>query len=288
MVRLRAVVPDGAAEVVAKLENLNPAGSVKDRIALNMIEDAERRGALKPGATIVEPTSGNTGIGLAMVAAVKGYRLILTMPEDMSIERRRLLGRFGAQIILTPAIEGMGGSVFAAEELLQAHPDYFMPHQFSNPANPEVHRRTTAREIIEATEGQIDAFVAGVGTGGTITGVGTVIKELSSHVLVVAVEPARSPVLTGGKAGVHAIQGIGASFVPGVYDGSVVDEVMTIEDEEAIAMAQRLTREEGLLVGISSGANIVAAGRIASRLGAGKRVVTILCDTGERYLSVNM
>jgi cysteine synthase A len=287
LVRLHAVVPPGAAEVVAKMENLNPAGSVKDRIALNMIEDAERRGILKPGATIVEPTSGNTGVGLAMVAAVKGYRLILTMPEDMSVERRRLLARFGAEIILTPAIEGMSGSVFAAQELLRAHPDYFMPQQFTNPANPEIHRRTTAEEILRATDGVVDAFVAGVGTGGTITGVGQVLKEKNANVLVVAVEPARSPVLSGGKAGIHAIQGIGASFVPGVYDGRVVDEVMTIEDEEALAMAQRLTREEGLLVGISSGANVTAAIRIARRLGPGKRVVTVLCDTGERYLSVN-
>lgn len=288
LVRLNRVVPPGAAEVLGKMENLNPAGSVKDRIALSMIEDAERRGILKPGATLVEPTSGNTGIGLAMVAAVKGYRLILTMPEDMSLERRRLLARFGAEIILTPAIEGMTGSVYAAKELVAKHPDYFMPQQFQNPANPDIHRRTTAQEILEATKGKLDAFVAGVGTGGTITGVGSVLKETNPAILVVAVEPARSPVLSGGKAGLHGIQGIGASFVPGVYDPNVVDEVMTVEDEDAFAMTQRLTREEGLLVGISAGANVHAAICVAKRLGPGKRVVTVLCDTGERYLSVNL
>ncbi|GBD12220.1 Cysteine synthase [bacterium HR24] len=283
MVRLRRVVPDGAAEVLAKLESLNPAGSVKDRIALAMIEDAERRGLLKPGDTIVEPTSGNTGIGLAMVAAVKGYRLIVTMPEDMSLARRDLLARFGAEVVLTPAIEGMTGAVYAAEELVRNNPGYFMPQQFENPANPEVHRRTTALEILEATGGRLDAFVAGVGTGGTITGVGEVLKEHDPSIQVIAVEPSRSPVLQGGRPGLHGIQGIGASFVPGVLNRRIIDRVIGVSDEEAMAMARRLAREEGLLVGISAGANVVAAIKVARRLGKGKRVVTVLPDTGERY-----
>ena len=285
MVRLNRVVPEGAAEVVGKMESLNPAGSVKDRIALSMIEAAEREGRLKPGDTIVEPTSGNTGIGLAMVAAVKGYKLIVTMPEDMSLARRDLLGRYGAQVVLTPAIEGMTGAVYAAQELVgkQGH---FMCQQFENPANPEAHRKTTAREIIEATEGRIDALVAGVGTGGTITGVGEVLREVVPGLHIAAVEPARSPVLQGGRAGVHAIQGIGASFVPGILNKEIYDEIIAIGDEEAIEMSRRLCREEGLLVGISAGANVVAAIKVARRLGEGKRVVTILCDTGERYLQM--
>jgi cysteine synthase A len=289
MVRLSRVAPAGGAEVLGKLESLNPGGSVKDRIALSMVEAAERSGELKPGATIVEPTSGNTGIGLALVAAVKGYRLILTMPEDMSIERRRLFERFGAELLLTPAIEGMTGAVFAARQMVEEHPGYFMPQQFENEANPEIHRLTTAREILAATGTNLDAFVAGVGTGGTITGVGQVLRaELGSRVLIVAVEPSRSPVLSGGRAGMHAIQGIGASFVPGVLDRSVYNEIIRIEDKDALAMTRRLTREEGLLVGISAGANVVAANKIATRLGAGRTVVTVLPDTGERYLSVNM
>jgi len=287
LVRLNRVVPPGAAEVLGKLESLNPAGSVKDRIALSMIEDAEARGELKPGDTIVEPTSGNTGIGLAMVCAVKGYRLILTMPEDMSVERRKLFTRFGAELILTPAIEGMSGAVYAAQELVEKH-GYFMPQQFNNPANPEVHRRTTAQEILKATGNSLDAFVAGVGTGGTITGVGEVLKEQVPDVLIVAVEPERSPVLGGGKAGLHGIQGIGASFVPGVLNREVYDELVSVSDEDAMSMTARLTKEEGLLVGISAGANVFAAVNVAMRLGAGKRVVTVLPDTGERYLSVNL
>ncbi len=286
LVRLRRVVKPASAIVLGKLESLNPGGSVKDRIALAMIEDAERQGRLKPGDTIVEPTSGNTGIGLAMVAAIKGYRLILTMPEDMSVERRALLQRFGAELVLTPAAEGMTGAVFAAEELVRENPRFFMPQQFVNPANPEIHRRTTAQEILKATDGNLDAFVAGVGTGGTITGVGEVLRRERPGILVVAVEPARSPVLQGGKFRPHAIQGIGASFVPGVLNPNVYDEVIGVRDEEALAMTRRLSREEGLLLGISSGANVFAALRVAERLGAGKTVVTILCDTGERYLSV--
>ncbi len=288
LVRLHRVVPSGSAEVLGKLESLNPAGSVKDRIAIAMVEQAEVEGRLRPGATIVEPTSGNTGVGLAMVCAVRGYRLILTMPEDMSIERRRLLQRFGAELRLTPAIEGMTGAVHAAEELLADHPDYFMPQQFVNAANPEIHRQTTAQEILEASGGRVDAFVAGVGTGGTITGVGEVLREQNPDVLVVAVEPSRSQVLRGGRAGLHGIQGIGASFIPGVLNRDVYDEIVAVDDEDAYAMTRRLTREEGLLVGISSGANVAASVRVAKRLGEGKRVVTMLCDTGERYLSVNL
>jgi cysteine synthase A len=288
LVRLRRLPRPGSATVLVKLESANPGGSVKDRIALAMVEDAERRGLLEPGATLVEPTSGNTGIGLAMVAAVKGYRLILTMPEDMSEERRRLLARFGAEIHLTPAIEGMTGAVHAAQELCRAHPRYVMPQQFQNPANPEAHRRTTALEILEGTGGRLDAFVAGVGTGGTITGVGEVLREKVSGVRIVAVEPAKSPVLAGGKFGVHGIQGIGASFVPGVFNRAVVDEIVPVRDEDALATALRLTREEGLLVGVSAGANVWAALGVADRLGADRLVVTVLPDTGERYLSVSL
>jgi cysteine synthase len=286
LVRLRRLVKPGWAAVLGKLESLNPGGSVKDRIALAMVEEGEREGRLKPGDTIVEPTSGNTGIGLALVAAVKGYRLILTMPEDMSQERRVLLQRFGAELVLTPAVEGMTGAVYAAEQLVRENPRFFMPQQFMNPANPEIHRRTTAQEILKATDGQVDAFVAGVGTGGTITGVGEVLKRERPGILVVAVEPARSPVLQGGKFRPHAIQGIGASFVPGVLNRDAYDEIIGVRDDEALAITRRLARVEGLLVGISSGANVAAALRVAERFGPGKTVVTMLCDTGERYLSV--
>ena len=285
MVRLNRVVSEGSAEVVGKMESLNPGGSVKDRIALAMIEAAEGDGRLKPGDTIVEPTSGNTGIGLAMVSAVKGYNLIVTMPEDMSLARRDLLSRYGAQVVLTPAIEGMTGAVYAAQELV-GEPEHIMLQQFENPANPEVHRRTTAEEVLEATEGRIDAFVAGVGTGGTITGVGEVLRQKLPDLHISAVEPERSPVLQGGRAGVHAIQGIGASFVPGILNREIYNDITAISDQDAIDMSRRLCAEEGLLVGISAGANVVAAIQVAKQLGEGKRVVTVLCDTGERYLQM--
>jgi len=285
LVRLRRIPPPGSARIFGKLESLNPSGSVKDRIALSMVEAAEREGRLQPGDTIVEPTSGNTGIGLAMVAAVKGYRCVITMPEDYSLERRKLLTRFGAQLVLTPAMEGMTGAVCAAEELARENSGYFMPQQFLNPANPEAHKATTGPEILRATGGRVDAFVAGVGTGGTITGVSEVLKAADAACLVVAVEPARSRVLAGKRAGLHGIQGIGAGFIPGVLKREAYDELFAVSDEDAMEMMARLAREEGLLVGISSGANVAAALSIARRLGPDKTVVTMLCDTGERYLS---
>lgn len=286
LVRLRRLPRAGGAAVLAKVESRNPGGSVKDRIGVAMVEAAERSGALKPGGTIVEPTTGNTGIGLALVSAVKGYRLIITMPEDMSVERQRLFARFGAEIHLTPAIEGMTGAVFAAQELLREHPEYFMPQQFQNPANPEIHRRTTALEILDAVDGKVDAFVAGVGTGGTLTGVGEVLKDKVPGVRVIAVEPAKSPVLSGGHARPHGIQGIGASFVPGVLNRTIIDEIILVRDEDATLFSRRLTREEGLLVGISAGAAVFAACEVAARLSADQVVVTVLPDTGERYLSM--
>jgi cysteine synthase len=285
MVRLNRLPKPGGAVVAAKVESLNPGGSVKDRIAVAMLEDAERRGVLKAGATIVEPTSGNTGIGLAMAAAVRGYRLILTMPDDMSVERQRLLARFGAELHLTPAIEGMTGAVHAARELLREHPDYFMPQQFENPANPEAHRRTTALEVLDAVGARLDAFVVGVGTGGTLTGVGEVLKAKIPTVRIVAVEPAASPVLAGGKARPHAIQGIGASFVPGVLNRTIIDRIIQVRDEDALAWSRRLAREEGLLVGVSSGAAAFAACMVAAEMTPSQLVVTVLPDTGERYLS---
>lgn len=282
-VRLNRVVENESAEVIAKLEYMNPAGSVKDRIGMSMIEAAERDGTLKPGDTICEPTSGNTGIALAMVAAVKGYKCILTMPETMSLERRKILRAFGADLVLTPGDKGMKGAIERAGELVEAH-GYFMPQQFDNPANPEVHRQTTAEELLQQVE-TMDAFVAGVGTGGTLTGVAEVLKGKLPELKIAAVEPVDSPVLSGGEPGPHKIQGIGAGFVPGILQTKLIDQIVTVSTEDAIAMARRLCKEEGIFCGISSGANTWAAVRIAKELGSGSRVVVVLPSTGERYLS---
>jgi cysteine synthase A len=286
IVRLNKLSRPGSASIYAKVESFNPGGSVKDRICLSMINEAEKQGRLKPGSTIVEPTSGNTGIGLALVAAVRGYKLILVMPESMSMERASLLSSYGAQLVLTAAWEGMKGSIKEAEGIVAQNPSYFMPDQFSNPANPAVHRRTTAVEIWDALEGKIDAFVVAVGTGGTITGCGEVFKERNPRIQVVAVEPAGSPVLSGGDPGPHKIQGIGAGFVPKVLNRSILDRVITVTDDEAYQTSKLLAKKEGLLTGISAGANVFAAQKVAEELGAGKNVVTVLPDTGERYISV--
>ena len=275
--------------IIAKLESFNPAGSVKDRVALSMIGDAEKRGVLKPGATIIEPTSGNTGVGLAMVATIKGYRLILTMPETMSLERRNLLKALGAQIVLTDGLAGMAGSIAKAEELKDSIPGSVILQQFENPSNAEVHTRFTGEEIWQDTDGQVAVFVAGVGTGGTVCGVARALKKHNPDVYIVAVEPASSPVLEGGKAAPHRIQGIGANFVPGIYDASVVDEIMPVPDDEAIRGGRELASTEGLLAGISSGAVVYAARKLAERPEfKGKRIVALLPDTGERYLSTEL
>lgn len=274
------------ARLLVKLEYFNPGGSVKDRVALSMIEDAEAAGILKPGATIIEPTSGNTGIGLAWVASVKSYKLVLTMPETMSKERQSLLKALGARLVLTPGSEGMGGAIRVAEQLRDQTPGSIILQQFNNPANPAVHRRTTANEIWSDTDGRVDVFVAGVGTGGTVSGTGARLKEHNPAIQVVAVEPASSPVISGGKAGPHKIQGIGAGFVPGNYDATVVDKVIPVDDNKAIAASRLLAEKEGLLVGISSGAALSAAISLASSDDyAGKTIVALLPDTGERYLS---
>ncbi|MBS0170742.1 MAG: cysteine synthase A [Nitrospira sp.] len=286
LVRLNRLTKPGSATIYAKVESFNPGGSIKDRICLNMINEAERQGKLKPGGTIVEPTSGNTGIGLALVAAVRGYKLILVMPESMSMERASLLSSYGAQLVLTAAWEGMKGSIKEAENIVAQNPSYYMPDQFSNPANPAMHRKTTGPEIVEALDGRVDAFVAAVGTGGTITGCGEVIKERNPAAKIVAVEPAGSPVLSGGDPGPHKIQGIGAGFVPKVLNRTLLDRVITVTDDEAYQTAKLLAKKEGLLVGISAGANVFAAQKVAEELGPGKNVVTILCDTGERYISI--
>lgn len=287
VVRLQRIVSPGMAAVWVKLERQNPGGCVKERIGLAMIEAAEREGRLQPGALIVEPTSGNTGIGLAMVAAFKGYRAILVMPDSVSVERRTIFKAYGAESVLTPGAQGMKGAIAKAEEILRENPGAWMPNQFANPANPEAHRLTTGPEIL-AQVPHLDVFVAGVGTGGTITGVGQYLKSAAPHVRVVAVEPVESPVLSGGEAGSHKIQGIGAGFVPAVFDRNVVDEIVTISSDEAVDLARQLARREGLLVGISSGAATAVALKIAARLGEGKTVVALLPDTGERYLSTDL
>lgn len=289
LVRLNKIGKWLEAEILAKVESFNPCGSVKDRIGVAMIEEAEKQNLIKKGATIVEPTSGNTGIGLAFVCAQRGYNLILTMPDTMSEERQKLLAAFGAKIVLTPGSEGMRSAVIKAEEIVSKTPNSFMPQQFKNPVNPKIHRETTAEEIWKDTDGKLDILVCGVGTGGTLTGIGELIKRRNKNFYIVAVEPATSPVLSGGKAGSHNIQGIGAGFIPDVLDKSLIDEVITVEDEEAKEFARRLAKEEGILAGISSGAAVYAAYKVAKRKeNKGKRIVVILPDTGERYLTTDL
>ncbi len=288
VVRLNRIVKDGWAEMLVKLESFNPGGSVKDRIGLSMIEAAEREGKLKPGSTIVEPTSGNTGIGLAMVAAAKGYKVILTMPEEYSVERITLLQAYGAQVVLTPRDQAMQGAIDKAEELVRENPGYFMPQQFKNPANPEIHRKTTAKEILDVCGEKLDALVIGVGTGGTATGAGEVIKQKIKSLKLFAVEPADSPVVSGGKAGPHKIQGIGAGFIPQIFNRKVVDRFIPVSYDDARNSARRLAEQEGILCGISSGAILHASCLVASEFGRGKRLLAILPDTGERYLSTEL
>lgn len=287
LVRINRLTDEGSAEVWAKLESFNPAGSVKDRIALSMVRAAEEAGLLKPGGTIIEPTSGNTGVGLAMVAAALGYKLIICMPESASLERRKLIQTYGGKLVLTPADKGMKGAIAKAKEILAENPDYFMPQQFENLANPEIHRQTTAREILDQTDGDFDAFVAGIGTGGTITGCGEVFRRHNPNIKIVAVEPTKSAVLSGKEPGSHRIQGIGAGFVPAVLNKEVYDQIIQVDDEDALNMLAKLAREEGILAGISSGAAMAAALKVAKEVGPGKRVVVVLPDTGERYLSLS-
>ena len=286
MVKLNRITGPGMAEVLVKVESFNPGGSIKDRICLAMIEAAEKAGLIKKGSKIIEPTSGNTGIGLAMISAVKGYKCVLTMPETMSVERMAILKAYGAEVVLTPGAEGMSGAVKKAEELLKNNPGSFMPQQFKNPANPQIHRTTTAKEILEQTGGILDAFVAGVGTGGTITGVGEVLKEHDPRINIIAVEPLKSAVLSGNPAGAHKIQGIGAGFIPDVLNRKIIDRIIQVDDTDAYKTAKLLAREEGLFAGLSSGAAVWAALKVAKELGSGKRVVVILPDTGERYISM--
>ncbi|KGE19921.1 cysteine synthase A [Paenibacillus wynnii] len=288
LVRLNRVTPEGAADIYLKLEYQNPGSSVKDRIAISIVEEAEKDGRLKPGDTIVEATSGNTGIGLALVAAAKGYKVVIVMPETMSLERRNLLRAYGAELVLTPGSEGMNGAVKKAEQILSENPGFFIAEQFKNPANVKIHRETTGPEIVEAIEsigGTLDAFVAGIGTGGTITGAGEVLKARFPDVKIYAVEPAASPILAGGKPGPHKIQGIGANFIPEILNQNIYDEIIHVENDEAFEMARRVAKEEGILTGISSGAAVSAAIKVAKELGAGKRVVVIIPSNGERYLS---
>jgi cysteine synthase A len=275
------------ANIYVKVESFNPGGSVKDRIAWGMIQDAEKRGALRPGGTIIEPTSGNTGIGLAMIAAARGYRLIVVMPDTLSVERRLLMAAYGAEFVLTPGAEGMNGAIAEAKRLLNENPDYFMPQQFENPANPEAHRQSTALELLDQLK-DMDAFVAGIGTGGTITGVGEILKAHLPEIKIIGVEPTSSPVISGGKPGPHKIQGIGAGFVPMVLNKAILDELIQVNNEDALEITRRLAREEGLLVGISSGAAVWAALKVAGTLGEGKNVVVMAPDTGERYLSTDV
>lgn len=287
LLKLKKVVPPDYAEIYAKLEMFNPGGSVKDRICKHMIEVAEAKGELRPGATVIEPTSGNTGIGLALVCGVKKYRLILVMPENYSVERRSMMRSMGAEIVLTPAANEMPGAMVKVQDLAKEIPHSFLPQQFSNPANPEAHRLGTAQEILaELNAEEIAAVVFGVGTGGTLTGVGSVMKEKNPHCLVVAVEPAGAAVLSGQPPSVHHIQGIGAGFIPEILDQSLIDRIERVEDEEAYQVAKEIARKEGVLAGISSGANLVASLRVAKDLGAGKKVVTVFCDKGERYFSI--
>lgn len=287
LVKLNKLTGPGMGTVYGKLESFNPGGSVKDRICFSMIKDAEEKGLIQKDAVVIEPTSGNTGIGLALVCAVRGYKLILTMPDTMSIERRHLLKRYGAEVVLTPGAEGMKGAIAKAQELAKQYKNSFLPQQFANPANPKIHRETTAEEIWEALDGKVDAFVAGVGTGGTVTGCGEIFKKRNPKIKIVVVEPATSAVIAGNPPGKHKIQGLGAGFIPDILNREVIDEIIKVEDMQAWNTMLDLAKKEGVLSGISSGANVFSALKVAKDLGPGKNVVTIICDTGERYLSMD-